>query len=475
MIELAIFIYRVASFLNPTICFSLQKNNKTQLQLRNVLNDPRNNSVIDWLPHGKSFKVFNVCAFEEDVLPRAFHTNCKYWSFTRRLARWGFVRITTNRTEFGAYYHPMFQKDDPSLMVHMKYVQTSAQSKASIPQPVSKGDLSTSVSPVNDDCSFNKQVHSHGDDNVSFNKHLHSHGDDLSFEEEDQAEFLASTSNESVKNHASSCTNVHSVSRQLVHGKCFSKKLNTPYSKEDDKQGLEFESTTSKKYDDVFNGKRSPASKSDTSIQLHNACLSDKLSKSDSSMNKKEQGLALVFGTSTNSASSVGGKTQSYNHDGMRSTSSCIHLLTQTETLCDGYNNNSISLNLIAVKLAIESEKKKILLARAMQNLRLPTTHELLVRQIQINQTLATNSAIRNSLRSSPFDTLASSSALNSAVTLPLPWPSNSESRQEQQRLEGLLPRLLESGNRFHIPRRLNSVYHPVTSFLNYQIPRNNH
>jgi HSF-type DNA-binding len=71
-----------------------------------------------WLDHGLSFKVFAKEDFEQKVLPTYFQKQSKYWSFTRKLGRWGFVRITSG-SESGSYQHPLFRRDEPELLSRM--------------------------------------------------------------------------------------------------------------------------------------------------------------------------------------------------------------------------------------------------------------------------------------------------------------------------------------------------------------------
>jgi hypothetical protein len=68
-----------------------------------VVSDESTNDVISWLPHGKGFIIYKKKKFASDVLPKAFKQS-KYTSFTRKLNRWGFTRVTRG-PETGAYYH----------------------------------------------------------------------------------------------------------------------------------------------------------------------------------------------------------------------------------------------------------------------------------------------------------------------------------------------------------------------------------
>lgn len=86
-------------------------------RLFDVLSDERNADCICWLPHGRGFIVRNREKFTAEVLPRYFKQT-KFNSFTRRLNRWNFTRITTG-PEHGAYTHKFFQRGNPTLCTQM--------------------------------------------------------------------------------------------------------------------------------------------------------------------------------------------------------------------------------------------------------------------------------------------------------------------------------------------------------------------
>ncbi|KAL9179097.1 hypothetical protein ACHAXT_000139 [Thalassiosira profunda] len=76
----------------------------------------RYETIVSWLPHGRGFVIGDKPRFETEVLP-AFLPHTKYASFTRRLKRWKFVRVSSG-IEMGSYYHPHFQRGKPHL-VHL--------------------------------------------------------------------------------------------------------------------------------------------------------------------------------------------------------------------------------------------------------------------------------------------------------------------------------------------------------------------
>lgn len=79
------------------------------LQLMEILGTEENQDMIRWLPHGKGFIIADKKRFAAEVLPKYFSRKSKFTSFTRKLNRWNFTRVTRG-PEVGAYYHPLFQK-----------------------------------------------------------------------------------------------------------------------------------------------------------------------------------------------------------------------------------------------------------------------------------------------------------------------------------------------------------------------------
>jgi len=87
-------------------------------RLMEILLEERNHDAITWLPHGRAFIIRNRKAFAEKVMPKCFPRKSKYSSFTRKLNRWNFVRISSG-PELGAYYHEFFLRDKPHLAAQM--------------------------------------------------------------------------------------------------------------------------------------------------------------------------------------------------------------------------------------------------------------------------------------------------------------------------------------------------------------------
>lgn len=74
-------------------------------QLMEVLSNEGLSDIITWLPHGLGWIILDKKRFAAEVLPKYFEKKSKWTSFTRKLNRWNFTRVTRG-DEVGAYYHP---------------------------------------------------------------------------------------------------------------------------------------------------------------------------------------------------------------------------------------------------------------------------------------------------------------------------------------------------------------------------------
>ncbi|CAJ1906754.1 unnamed protein product [Cylindrotheca closterium] len=105
-------------------------------RLMSVLADEANHESICWLPHGRAFIIRNRSLFAEKVMPRFFPRKSKYSSFTRKLNRWNFTRVSSG-PELGAYYHEFFLRDQPHLAAQMfcKNARTKIAMASAEPEP----------------------------------------------------------------------------------------------------------------------------------------------------------------------------------------------------------------------------------------------------------------------------------------------------------------------------------------------------
>jgi hypothetical protein len=62
------------------------------VKLHGILSNPEYESVISFLPHGRSWRIHDQKRFEDEILPKYFRHG-RFSSFTRQVNGWGFQRI----------------------------------------------------------------------------------------------------------------------------------------------------------------------------------------------------------------------------------------------------------------------------------------------------------------------------------------------------------------------------------------------
>ena len=76
--------------------------------------------IISFFSHGRAFAVHDMERFVAEIMPRFFKQS-KWNSFARQLNLYGFQRLLTG-PDAGGYYHELFLKGRPNLVVHMRRV-----------------------------------------------------------------------------------------------------------------------------------------------------------------------------------------------------------------------------------------------------------------------------------------------------------------------------------------------------------------
>ena len=82
-----------------------------------ILSDEEVGDIVSWLPHGRGFMIYQKKRFSTEIMAKYFKKS-KFTSFTRKLNRWNFTRITRG-PETGAYYHEFFQRGNLRLCMQM--------------------------------------------------------------------------------------------------------------------------------------------------------------------------------------------------------------------------------------------------------------------------------------------------------------------------------------------------------------------
>ena len=85
-------------------------------KLHAILLRPELQHTVAWLPHGRSWKVYDAIAFEKQVIAVYFEfTKHPNSSFFRQAKLWGFLRIKQTGLDHDSYYHPRFIRGLPYL------------------------------------------------------------------------------------------------------------------------------------------------------------------------------------------------------------------------------------------------------------------------------------------------------------------------------------------------------------------------
>jgi len=88
------FVLKTHYTLSFLVSHTLRHLTRLTHQLMEILDDESTSHIITWLPSGNGFIVRRKEELASEVLHKYFKET-KYASFTRRLNRWGFIRIRT--------------------------------------------------------------------------------------------------------------------------------------------------------------------------------------------------------------------------------------------------------------------------------------------------------------------------------------------------------------------------------------------
>ena len=105
-----------------------------------ILSSGQHEHIISWTPDGLSFVVKKPSLLVSEVLPHYFK-EVKYSSFTRKLHRWGFVKILRGK-ELSAYFHKIFLRGNFELCAQMNCSKSGGSGAlADVPHHVQKNIL----------------------------------------------------------------------------------------------------------------------------------------------------------------------------------------------------------------------------------------------------------------------------------------------------------------------------------------------
>jgi len=118
-------------------------------KLYNIL-ETSDKSIVDWLPHGKAFRVFDLDKFVNITMPSYFKQS-KFGSFQRQLNIYGFKRILRGYGH-GAYFNKNFQRGRLDLLVNIKRITSQERDDAMLQMEIEPSSSSYQ------DCSFGLMV-----------------------------------------------------------------------------------------------------------------------------------------------------------------------------------------------------------------------------------------------------------------------------------------------------------------------------
>lgn len=95
-------------------------------KMHDILSRKEFQSIVSWMPHGRSWRIHKPQEFESYVIPKYFE-HVKYTSFLRQANGWGFCRITIDNIDRNSYFHPRFLRGLPHLCKGMKRPRTATK------------------------------------------------------------------------------------------------------------------------------------------------------------------------------------------------------------------------------------------------------------------------------------------------------------------------------------------------------------
>lgn len=99
------------------------------VKLMEAITEYYDETIIAWLPDGKSIVVVDPEKFCDQIISKAFKGG-KYSSFVRKLNRWGFTRLISG-TGMDCFHHPLFQRNRMDLCALITCAQGGASSSES--------------------------------------------------------------------------------------------------------------------------------------------------------------------------------------------------------------------------------------------------------------------------------------------------------------------------------------------------------
>jgi hypothetical protein len=154
--------------------------------------------IISWQPHGRAFLIRDPKAFVVKVLPKYFK-HSKLSSFQRQLSLYGFVRLTHDGTDRGAYYHECFLRGRPFLCSKINRTRVKGTWVRTSSSPESEPDFYTMESVIDLDEIDSQSASRSSGSATSCNESDDESGSGSSSEEEEPTPSLVTSQNDKSK------------------------------------------------------------------------------------------------------------------------------------------------------------------------------------------------------------------------------------------------------------------------------------
>jgi HSF-type DNA-binding len=105
---------------------------KFPIQLHNMLSSVEElglATVVNWMPHGRAFKIYDKKRFVKEVLPRFFRFQTDFASFQRQLNLYNLLRLTGEGPDQKAYYHELLLRGHSRMATLIPRQPAGAHSK----------------------------------------------------------------------------------------------------------------------------------------------------------------------------------------------------------------------------------------------------------------------------------------------------------------------------------------------------------
>jgi len=133
-------------------------------KLHSMLSHSGLEDVVGWQQHGRAFLIHEKDVFVKEIMPKFFNQS-KLTSFQRQLNLYGFVRLTAQGRDRGAYYHPRFLRGRPDLCRLMQRTRIKGNGMKAAASPHTEPNF-FAMEHCHDNNNNNKDVSSSNNDSM---------------------------------------------------------------------------------------------------------------------------------------------------------------------------------------------------------------------------------------------------------------------------------------------------------------------